>query len=603
MVDSRIYRALLVLVAFAVIVFGFSLQNQPGGVGTALAPGQFFSQTYADMWALTHADPDRAVGSAGDQALAKQVQAQLTSSKTSQVHGFQVSTQAFNARTARGNQIIENVVADRPGLGSGDIVIVASRDATGSPGAANMSGTAVLISLAQALSGETLNHTLLLVSTSGQIGAAGATQLANTLAGQPVDAVIVLGDLAGASHRNPVVVPWSAGDKLAPPMLRNTVTAFVKQQTGIATPQLGLAGQYVRLAFPFSITQQAPFAQRGIPAVLLSVSGDLAIPSHESLAPATQIANMGTAVLQTINALDKAPTVPAPSSYLLISGKLVPLWAVRLLVLALILPVGATVIDALARTRRRGHSILRWLGWVVSGAVPFLVGLVALLVARAASLLSAAPPGAVGAHGVPVTTGDVVVLVVILGLMALAFVFLRPLCLKGVNALVSGAGGGRRPESPAADAAAVALTLVMTVIAVVIWALNPFSALLLVPALHLWMWLAQPAVRTRRWVLLVLLAVPLLPVLAVLIYYADAYGLTPVDLVWSGVLMVAGGAMPLLAAVYWTLTLGCVASALVIALRASKATALDLDQVVTVRGPATYAGPGSLGGTKSAIRR
>ena len=143
----------------------------------------------------------------------------------------------------------------------------------------------------------------------------------------------------------------------------------------------------------------------------------------------------------------------------------------------------------------------------------------------------------------------------------------------------------------------------MTVIAVVIWALNPFSALLLVPALHLWMWLAQPGVRTRRWVLLVLLAVPLLPVLAVLIYYADAYGLTPVDLVWSGVLMVAGGAMPLLTAVYWALTLGCVASALVIALRASKATALDLDQVVTVRGPATYAGPGSLGGTKSAIRR
>ena len=37
------------------------------------------------------------------------------------------------------------------------------------------------------------------------------------------------------------------------------------------------------------------------------------------------------------------------------SGKLVPLWAVRLLVLALILPVAATTLDAAARTRRRGH--------------------------------------------------------------------------------------------------------------------------------------------------------------------------------------------------------------------------------------------------------
>ena len=55
-----------------------------------------------------------------------------------------------------------------------------------------------MLDLARALSGETLNRSVMLVSTSGQIGAAGATQLAQSLVGQQVDAVIVLGDLAGS---------------------------------------------------------------------------------------------------------------------------------------------------------------------------------------------------------------------------------------------------------------------------------------------------------------------------------------------------------------------------------------------------------------------
>ncbi len=78
--------------------------------------------------------------------------------------------------------------------------MVAHRDAVLNSGSAtaDMSGTAVLLGLERVLSGETLNRSVLLISTSGQIGAAGATQIARSLSGQPVDAVIVLGDLAGA---------------------------------------------------------------------------------------------------------------------------------------------------------------------------------------------------------------------------------------------------------------------------------------------------------------------------------------------------------------------------------------------------------------------
>jgi hypothetical protein len=608
MVDPRIYRALLVLVAFAVIVFGFSLQSQPGGVSTTLAPGQFFGSTYGTMTTLAKGHANRTPGSPSDNRLAAYVKNDLITN----AKGFQVSTQQFTTHTSSGQQVLTNVLATRAGLGNGEIVVVAHRDTRPHAGqaVADMSGTVVLLELASALSGETLNgRSVLLVSTSGQVGAAGATELAHSLSSQSVDAVIVLGDLAGARHHNPVVVTWSGSDLLAPPMLRNTVAGYVRQEAGIRTPQTGLAGQFVRLAFPFSVTEQSPFIESGLPAVLLSVDGDTVTPAHAPFVPSTsnQVANLGSAVLQTVNALDQGPAVPAPSSYLVIDGKIVPLWALRLLVLALILPVAATAVDALARTRRRGHSILRWLGWVLCGALPFLVALAALLLVRVANLLSVSLPGAVGAGVVPITGGDVAVLVAVLVLMVLAFVFLRPLALRAVASLYGQSGPVSRPaagpDSPAADAAAVALTLVMCVITLVLWSLNPFAALFLVPALHLWLWLAQPGVRSHRWGVLTLTLLAVLPAVPVVIYYANAYGLTPLALIWSGALMISGGAMPVALAACWALALGCLSSALLIAARSVRSAASAADAPVTVRGPATYAGPGSLGGTKSALRR
>ncbi len=88
-----------------------------------------------------------------------------------------------------------------------------------------------------------------------------------------------------------------------------------------------------------------------------------------------------------------------------------------------------------------------------------------------------------------------------------------------------------------------------------------------------------------------------------MIYYANAYSLSPLALVWSGSLMIAGGAMPAAIAVCWALALGCLTSALVIAVRSVRAAATAAQAPVTVRGPASYAGPGSLGGTESALRR
>ncbi|MGH2877817.1 MAG: hypothetical protein ACRDLV_16310, partial [Solirubrobacteraceae bacterium] len=538
--------------------------------------------------------PNRAPGSAGDRELAGYVADQLQ-----HAGGFSVQTGAFTADTTAGRRTLENVVATRPGLGSGTIVIVSHRDAVGS-GEADLSGTAVLLGLAHALSGETLSRSVTLVSTSGQIGIAGATRLAQILSARPVDAVIVLGDLAARAVRNPVVVPWSDTDLLAPPLLTRTLSNYVHAETGIAGQSGGLAGQVARLAFPFATTEQAPFAASGLPAVLLSLSGDRPIGGHEQLAPSARSANLGMAVLQTVNALDHGAPAGAPSAYLVIGGQLVPLWAVRLLALALILPVAACTLDALARTRRRGHTLIRWLGWVLSGAVPFVIGLAALLIERATGILSFTPPGAAAGAGVRMTGGDLAALLAVLVLVVASFAVLRPLCLRLLAEQLP--ESGRRPESPAADAAAVALSVVLCVLAVIVWVLNPFAALLLVPALHMWLWLAQPGARGHRWLMALLLAVGFVPIGLVLFYYANAYGLAPPALAWSLALL-PGGAMSIVTALCWAVALGCGASAVIIGLRAVRATAAVAEQVVTVRGPTSYAGPGSLGGTESALRR
>ena len=95
--------------------------------------------------------------------------------------------------------------------------------------------------------------------------------------------------------------------------------------------------------------------------------------------------------------------------------------------------------------------------------------------------------------------------------------------------------------------------------------------------------------------------VGLAPPVLIVAYYATSLGLGPLDLMWNGLLLVAGGHIGIAVAVEWSLLLGCVASVIAITVRAQR---LDRPEQtpVTVRGPVTYAGPGSLGGTDSALR-
>ena len=101
--------------------------------------------------------------------------------------------------------------------------------------------------------------------------------------------------------------------------------------------------------------------------------------------------------------------------------------------------------------------------------------------------------------------------------------------------------------------------------------------------------------------------VGLLPLLVLIAFYARELGLGPPRLAWSAVLLLAGGHVGLLGAIAWSVGLGCAAAAAAVALAAPPAAPRraggEEPMPITSRGPLSYAGPGSLGGTESALRR
>ena len=605
MLNPRIYRMGLIPVVLGVIVFAFSLGNQQGALSTNIVPDAFnAANAYRTMVSLARQYPDRRPGTPSDSRVAGRVAAVLHGD------GFKIVTDTSTASTADGSRTIQNVFGIRAGAHSGSIVIVSNRDALNPPAQAGLSGTAVMLELARVLSGQSLNRTLVLASTSASDGAAGAERLASVLPG-PVDAVIVLGDLA-SSARQPVVAAWSNSQAVAPTELRNTVGSALRSETGLAANEPDLGGQLARLAFPMTGTEQAPFDSHGQAAVLLSLSGVPDVPA-KALGSKLEIGAMGRAVLQATNALEAGPPVGAPSAYLIWDGKVIPSWAIRFLVLVLILPVLAVTIDGIARVRRKGHSISRWVGWVLVSAVPLVLAALLVLIAGATGWIGAAPPSPVWSGVFPLGGGGIALLVLSGLLIVGGFALLRRV-LTGLLQLDHVAAGAARrasrqpagvygaPPEWGAHGAAAGVIVVLCVASLAIWLANPFAALLLLPALHLWVWAVAPEPRLPLVLRVVMLLVGLVPGALVALVFAHTFGLGPVGVAWNTVLLLAGGTVGFVGAVEWSVVLACAISVALVIIRTARQPVPDV-LPVTIRGPVSYAGPGSLGGTKSAIRR
>jgi hypothetical protein len=160
------------------------------------------------------------------------------------------------------------------------------------------------------------------------------------------------------------------------------------------------------------------------------------------------------------------------------------------------------------------------------------------------------------------------------------------------------------PREEEVPGAAAALALALSFVGFAVWFVNPYTALLLVPAVHLWLLAAVPEVRLPRPLLLVMILLGFVPFALVGLYYAGQFALDPGELAWSVVVVLAGGAAGPLGVLAWSAILGCGVGAALVAVRKRRVhDGGPGDGPVRIRGPLSYAGPGSLGGTDSALRR
>ena len=564
------------------------------GATTPFAPAGFDGgRAYTLLGELGKQYPKRPPGSDADRALADRV------ADTFKANNFRVSRRTTEERTVRGKTDLETVVGVRPGLSSRRIVVMAHRDSLGSPALAELSGTAALLEMARLFKVRELSSTLVLVSTSGgSAGAAGARAFAQDAADDPIDAAIVLGDVAGRETRKPWIVPWSNGEEAAPMGVRRTLESAVRREVGVQAGGSRAIGQWARRALPLTVSEQGEAARAGLPAVLLQASGELG-PKPNTEVSENRIDAFGRAALRAITALDgpvsrageDGPFADEPSGIITVK-RLLPDWAIRLLVGTLLLPPLLTAFDGFFGARRRRLPVARWLGWVGAAALPFLL---AWLWMRLLGLTGAldAPLGPVLPEALPLRGWNIAALASVPLVLALAWIGPK-------RALIGRLG---LPASVSAGGAAAALGLGITGLAALVWLVNPFAAALLVPAAHGWLFAAAPGTqmssRTRVALVLIGLVLPLLMV----VHYGLALDLGPLDLAWLAVLITAGGHVTPLAALFLSLLAGCLVGVVAVVRTRRRIVQNAEPDPIRTRGPIGYAGPGSLGGTESALKR
>jgi hypothetical protein len=472
-IDLRIYRAAMLPALCALVVVMFSVESEPPPRRALISPDNFDRVQAARLTtAVINAGPQRAPGSRGDAAAADLVEEQFRS-----IQADQVSIQRFRG-TFRGDDVdLENIVLVLPGDSDGRIVLMAHRDSASGAGATtSASATGTMLALAHAFANVDHHKTLVFVSTDGgSIGGTGADQFARNFPGaESVDAAIVVSAPGVDRPQRPFLAPWSTSSDSTSAQLVGSAASAIEDQLGRGPGLEGAFGHLARLALPSGLGEGAVLIGNRLDAVEITATGDRLPPvddTPERISTET-IDSFGRAALSLVLALDVSDRAldHGPDAYVRVGGKLVPGWALRLLALALLLPVGAVAIDAIARASRRGEPVLRHLSWIAARALPFGAALVLAYVLAFFGLVP--DPGFPFDPGrFEIDAGAVVVLVLLAASFGSVWALLKPL---------------RLPPTLSGEGVGAALALVLFVASVGIWLANPYMALLLVPAANMW---------------------------------------------------------------------------------------------------------------------
>ena len=539
MIEPRIYRAAFVPALLAIVLTMFSFQGRPPALEQGLAADVLFDGNQAaDLATRIAADaPDRRPGSRGDLATAQLV------ADTFAARGFGgAGAGPVMQRFTHAGRDLVNVVGRRAGSSRQQIVIIAARDAATVPEApGSASDTAALMQVARVYQGRPSEKTLVLASVDGSnLGEVGARELVDVLpAPDLVDAVLVISDLGSRTSDGPRLQAWSNDSSRAGIGLQRTAAESIREELGDGGEGSGALGQLARLSFPIGIGSQGVLLEQGYDAVRISGSGELPPQGNgppEAIDPDV-LGSLGRATLRTVTAVDQGPRPEhGPKSYIQAVSQVLPGLVLSLLSGALLLPVLVASVDAFARARRRHVDVLRWMRWLGAWVAPFLA---ALAVAQFLALVGATPsppPAPVPPDVLPLDGPALGVLAGVAVAMVLAFFLGRWLAARPDPELMKELDLG----------AGVALGLVIAGGSLLLWLVNPYAGLLVVPAAHLWMLLALTRPLPPRRVRAVLIALGVLPALVVALFYMFALSVDPLSGIWYLLMLVTGQSVGIL---------------------------------------------------------
>ncbi len=493
--------------------------------------------------------PDRVPGTAG----AARAESWVT--KRFDDVGLTAQRDEFEANLpGLGKTKLVNIAAVAPGASPATIVIIAHRDNSGvSPGANNnASGTGALLELARNIDTTVRQQTVVFLSTDGgAYGAAGARHFAQhpeilrRFVGSTAfpAAVVVLDAIAGTE---PPLLLFSGNSPRSPaPTLVATAAATIQREAGKPPEVPRAASQLVSLGFPFTLHEQGPFVSEGTPAITITTGGERSgapdADTIEAVTPA-RLGELGRAAQDLMLRLDASPELAqGTQSYIYIGERMIRGWAVKFLLIALLIPVIIATVDLFARCRRRHVSLIRAfrsLGtrvmlWLWIGLLFGLFAVVGLLADGAGKPID---PDSETARSWPV-----VVLVALLVLSTLGWLAARP--------GLAGDGPASRSEELGGHLAGM---LVLIGVSIVVAASNPYALLFVLPSLHAWLWLPHIP-RSRLSSRLALYAAGFAGLFLLVASFAVRLGLG-LDAIWYLLALTASGyvALPVvLSALVW----------------------------------------------------
>ncbi len=471
----RIYRAAFAPALAVVVVLLFSLQGQPAPLPPVVASAEFDQDAAAKIdRQIVDAAPARPPGSDGDEAIADLVEKRFAS-----VSEGQVTEQRFDHSFEGEDVELRNLILTLPGESAHSVVVVAARDSASGPGAASSAAaTATLLELVDKLRTSRHTKTLVFVSTDGgSDGAAGAREFAERFAERDlIDGAVVLWQPGSATPREPSLLDASSGSQSPSAQLVRTAEQALTEQAG-RQPQLeGIFGELARLALPSGLGEQAVLIEGGIDAVGLSSAGERPLPVADDQPDdlsAETLGDLGRTALLLVATLDGAAAPPehGPTVYLNLAGNLVPGWALALLALTLLLPAALASLDAVGRAFRRRARVGSALVWSASRALPLLAALL-LLYLLAITGIVARPAFPFDPSRFRVGAGQILAMTLLASVVGAGYYEIR---------------GWRVPAELPPELAAPALGLVSAFAVLIAWLANPYLALLLVPAAHVWL--------------------------------------------------------------------------------------------------------------------